>query len=88
MNTIYKYELQTIEQQTISMPVGSEILKLDLQFGIPCIWVKVDTNSELGDRNFFTVGTGNYLHDGDLDFIGTYQLLDGNFVYHVFEINF
>lgn len=84
MKTIYKYQLKTTDQQTITMPVGSEILSLQIQFGNPCIWVKVDTDNEVRYRTFVTFGTGHPLPENDLEFIGTYQT--GQFVFHVFEI--
>lgn len=84
MKTIYKYQLKTTEQQTITTPVGSEILSLQIQNDNPCLWVKVDTNNEVGDRTFATFGTGYPLPDNPMEFVGTYQT--GEFVFHVFEM--
>ena len=86
MKTIYKYQLETTDQQTITMPVGSEIISLHIQHGVPCIWVKVDIGNEVGDRTFGTFGTGHPLPENNLEFIGTYQ--KDQFVFHVFEIVF
>ncbi|MGG7470785.1 DUF7352 domain-containing protein [Chryseobacterium arthrosphaerae] len=86
MKTIYKYQLETTDQQTITMPVGSEIISLQIQHGVPCIWAKVNTYNEVGDRTFVTFGTGQPLPENNLEFIGTYQ--SGQYVFHVFEIVF
>lgn len=84
MKTIYKYQLEVTGQQTITMPVGSEVLSIQVQYGVPCIWAKVDTGNEVGDRTFVTFGTGHPLPENNLEFIGTYQT--GQFVFHVFEM--
>lgn len=69
------------------MPIGSQILTLDLKDGDPCIWVKCDSENDVEDVNFITVGTGSYIADGNSDFIGTYQLPGSNNALHVFKVN-
>lgn len=82
MRKIYKYEIE----QTIEMPVGAEILTIQLQHDIPNLWAVVDTEIEEKEtRNFAIVGTGHAMEDGDMKYIGTFQLFDGGFVGHVFE---
>ena len=43
MKTIYKYELETSDEQEIEMPLFSEIICLQLQNDKSYIWVKIDT---------------------------------------------
>lgn len=86
MKTIYKYTLQNKDQQTIKMPYRSEILSLQVQNGEPCIWAKVDTSDEYEDKEFLIFGTGHHLPENPMNFIGTYQLDNGRFVFHVFEV--
>ncbi|PIF44317.1 hypothetical protein CLU96_1260 [Chryseobacterium sp. 52] len=86
MKTIYKYPLKTTDQQTITMHVGAEILKLKDQHGTPCLWVKLDTSNAVGDRTFLTFGTGHVLPENEMDYIGSYHLHNSELVFHVFEI--
>ena len=86
--TIWKFELETTDNQTIEMPVNAEILTVQTQNGIPCIWVLVDP-TETKEKRFIEVfGTG---HDVYYDmgvsrsYLGTYQLQGGSLVFHVFE---
>ncbi|AZB23614.1 hypothetical protein EG339_02740 [Chryseobacterium bernardetii] len=84
MKTIYKYQLNTIGKQIITMPIDSEIISLQTQFGSPCIWAKVDDEKPVYDRTILTFGTGHPLPEGNIEFIGTYQISE--FVFHVFEM--
>lgn len=85
MKTIWKFSLYGFNEK-ISVPKDAKILTLQTQKGSPCIWMLVDTNNELEDRNFYIVGTGHNLNNETIDnYIGTYQEFDGNFIWHVFE---
>jgi len=84
METIYKYELDVfLDEQTINMPDGAEILTIQTQNGRGQMWVKVDPHNPLVSRRFKTFGTGQEL-SGDT-YVGTYQIQEGRFVFHVFE---
>lgn len=85
--TIYKYELKITDRQNITMPVGSEMLSIQAQDDIPCIWALVDP-SETGttEKIIETFGTGHPIHYDigvDRNFMGTYQTK--GLVFHVFE---
>ena len=89
MRTIYKYKLEATDEQTIAMPYGAQILSVQVQADIPCIWAMVDTDEEtMNYKTIYTYGTGHKLpHDMDqLKYIGTYQLYGGDLVFHVFEL--
>jgi hypothetical protein len=70
------------------MPGGAGILCVQAQREIPCLWAIVDTGTNMKvPRKFLIVGTGHDLGD-DEDigaYIGTFQIRDGSFVFHVFE---
>lgn len=87
MKRIFKYRLETTDEQTIAMPKGAEILSLQAQNGIPCIWAMVDASEPVKvNRYFEIIGTGHPINgDAQGKFIGTYQLMGGLQVYHVFE---
>ncbi len=82
--TIWKYELQMKDQQTIEMPKGAELLSVQVQFGIPVLWALVNPDAELVSRRIGTHGTGHSIQHGGR-FIGTYQVCNGELVFHVFE---
>lgn len=85
--TIWKFELETRDDQEIKMPIGAQVLTVQMQFGTPCLWALVDPNKEKETRTFEVVGTGHEI-DYSLTtrgYIGTYQLAQGQLIFHVFE---
>jgi len=86
--TIWKFELETTDNQTIEMPVNAEILTVQTQNEIPCIWALVDP-TETKEKRFIEVfGTGHDIHYDmgvSRNYLGTYQLHGGSLVFHVFE---
>ena len=86
--TIWKFELETKDQNIIQMPKGAEILCIQEQYGKPCIWALVDPNEEKEVKTFEIFGTGHPVYcDMGISRIykGTYQLNSGALVFHVFE---
>lgn len=84
MRTIWKYRLATKDRQDVLMPQGAEILTVQVQGdGEPCLWTRVDAAAPQRYRRIVTCGTGHAAPD--LPFIGTYQVLSGAFVWHVFD---
>lgn len=89
--TIWKYPLQVTDLQNLEVPIGSELLTVQTQDGVPCLWVLVH-NAE-GKKEIIkltTIGTGNEIKP-DINiskesYIGTYQLHGGAFVGHVFRV--
>lgn len=84
MKTIWKRELEIADQQFIDMPDESEILCVQIQQEIPCIWFRCDPDNELVRVTINTYGTGHTVESAKDDYVGTYQLHDGNLVFHVF----
>lgn len=86
-NTIWKFQLELADRQTVEMPSGSQILTVQLQHGKPCIWALVDT-SQTGKeiRVIEIIGTGNPIPNPEdkREYIGTFQFM-GHLVFHVFE---
>ena len=88
MKTIWKFELETIGNQNIEMPIGAEILTIQAQSEEPCLWALVNPEAKKELRIFEIFGTGHPIrYDTGItrNFIGTYQLKDGGLVFHVFE---
>lgn len=71
--------------QRFEMPIGAKLLTIQLQRGNPCLWALIDPlEKKLTSRKIVTYGTGHAIELG-LEYVGTYQLLDGALVMHVFD---
>ena len=83
---IYKYPIGTKDSQGVMMPVGAEILTVQVQNGTPCLWALVDIEKPVVMRHIHTYGTGHDVEPADYDYIGTYQVPSNGFVFHVLEM--
>lgn len=87
MKTIWKYELVTTDEQRIEMPSGANVLCVQTQREIPCLWAEVDPNAKRDFRTFRIFGTGHALDVGaEARYVGSYQPRHGSLVFHVYEI--
>lgn len=85
MKKIYKYPILIEDKQVVSMPINAEILTVQLQNGIPCIWALVDTSSPLSDVSVRVYPTGGEVDPSpNLKYCGTFQMIGGGLVFHVF----
>ena len=84
---VWKYPLSMIRVQELELPANAHILTVQVQRETPCIWALVDETMPLERRRIMIFGTGQPDEDlGKLiNYIGTFQMLDGDFVWHVFE---
>lgn len=86
MRTIWKFELEIKEIQTLQMPMGATILSVAKQKGELKLWAMVNPRRQLEDRKIEIIGTGGVL-PADMGttrgFIGTVVI--DPFVWHVFE---
>ena len=87
MRTIWKFELETTDEQTIPIPEGGKILTVAVQREIPCLWVECYSGAVMVKRTFNVYGTGHPLPDNPGKYIGSYMLHGGTFVGHVYERN-
>jgi len=86
MKRIYKYELKADPGFVVNMPKYAEILCVQVQGDTPCIWASVDPDEPMQSRVFEIVPTGSAIPDyAKLNYLGTFQLLGGAIVFHVFE---
>jgi hypothetical protein len=82
MKKVFKYELQG-KDVILKLPLGAEILNVQLQNDRPVLWALVDPNNVEVGRSICIVGTGWDVED-NMKYINTY--MEGYFVWHVFEI--
>lgn len=87
MKRIFKYDLKIADYQEIKMPIGAEVLSVQLQDGDLKIWAIVDPEKEVEVRHFEIYGTGHELsNNGPRKFLGTVQQNTYMcMVWHVFE---
>jgi len=85
---IFKYPLAVVDRQTVEMPKGATILCCQIQLDKPCLWAAVDPDAPLEPRTILVVGTGRDTAFGlaTTEYIGTIQLNEGVFIFHVFEL--
>ena len=85
---VWKFPAPVDDQVKIDLPLGAEILSVQVQRGEPCIWALCDTEAKKELRSFVWVGTGHAypsrFYQG-LAFVGTIQLEGGSLVFHLFE---
>lgn len=85
MKVIYKYRLEVTDCQEIEMPIDSEILTVQSQGEIGCLWAMVDTEFEKEKKIIRIVGTGHTVPPDCGQYIGTFQMAGGVLIWHVFE---
>ncbi len=88
--TIYKYPLQVNDMQCISLPQGAEILTIQAQNDIPCLWALVDPEQMISqERHIEIFGTSHNIPCMQREqriYISTFQLRGGSLVFHAFEL--
>lgn len=84
MKTIWKFKLSS---GIIEIPKNSIILTVQTQHEKPYLWAIVDPIDETEKRYFNIYGTGHDLPNNPGIYIGTFQVLNEDFVFHVFEVD-
>ena len=86
MNSILKYTLETIDEQTIQIPQPAEILSVKEQNGNMVLYAIADLNKKAVPIHIKIVGTGHPFEDFQVwNFIDTVKLLGGKIMFHVFQ---
>ena len=84
--TIWKYDVMINDSQKIEMPQGANLLSVQIQNGIPCIWAIVNPMNAEVERVIQMAGTGHDMSERVMGaFLGTIQLNDGALIFHVFD---
>ena len=68
------------------MPAGAEILHVEVQHGVPCLWALVETDRELVQRAFRIFGTGHRIDVPVRKHVASFLMHDGSLVWHLFEV--
>lgn len=98
MLSIWKYELQVTDEQTIDLPASARILCVDTQGGGGsefgyfgqriCLWALVNPSDVKRPVTFRLFGTGHQVPEefsaAPWYYVGTIQLRGGALIFHVF----
>ena len=80
---IFKYRVPIVQEFSIDMPNGANVIAYQVQHGDPTIWAEVDETKALVKHNFITLGTGHEAPELRGRHLGTIQL--DSFVWHLYE---
>lgn len=86
---IFKYPVPIEDTFTIEMPEVCEILDVQVQHGEPVMWAFVAPYSPIVSRQFRLIGTGHPVDAEEryrLDHVGSFQMVEGSAVFHLFEV--
>ena len=84
MKAIWKFHIRVTDNQEIEMPVNAKILCVQMQGGEPFIWAEVDTDAPILKRKIKVFGTGHPMPDEQMEYIGTFQMINGRVVLHAY----
>lgn len=84
MKTVHKFAWHEDGKAEFMMTRGAEILCVQNQNEIPCIWAAVDTDEIIETRKFVYCGTGHPAPEGK--YIGTALFRGGDLVFHFFDV--
>lgn len=85
MTSIYKYKLSQNQETQVDLPKGAKPLKVDVQHGSIFLWAIVDTDAEEETRTFEVFGTGHFMKPAERNYINTFFVDGGTYVFHAFE---
>jgi hypothetical protein len=83
--TVWKFALDIVDGQSITVPADPRVLHLGMQHGQPCLWLLVDPNKEPMEMVIRILGTGwAPVHTLLWQHLGTVMEEDGRLVWHFF----
>ena len=85
---IWKYEVKMEDTFVLELPEGAVVLTVQTQGDKPYIWARLNPVMPKTERRFAVYGTGhpNLAFNGRQDYIGTFQLMAFDLVFHLFEL--
>ncbi|PHS13499.1 MAG: hypothetical protein COA78_07105 [Blastopirellula sp.] len=83
---IFKYGIEIVNHQILSMPEGAQILSVQEQMGQIQLWAIVEPNNALQEYALCIFGTGRQMPSDMSNFvhIDTFQQAGGALVWHIF----
>ena len=86
MKSVWKYKISVEDYTVLNLPVGAKPLSVQEQRGEVYLWCLVNPDQKVHEtRTFRLAGTGHPIVE-NVEFLGTFQLYEGSFVGHLFEV--
>ena len=84
--TVWKFPLPLMDVAGVEMPGGAEVIYVGAQGEGAYIWALVNPDAPRKTRTFRVAGTGHTIGVKVGAHVGSFMLLGGALVFHVFEI--
>ena len=85
MKTIWKFQLEITDNQSVSIPSGYELLAVQTQNETPCLWALVNPKNKEENLKIRIIGTGHPIEKSfNGKYLGTFQVFGGGGIFHVF----
>jgi len=81
---IVKFPLCTLNEQTVKIPEVGLFMCIQVIDKIPCLIYRVDINQPSKTHTFLTRTVGD-LVDHNEYYVGSYQIFDAEYTFHIFE---
>lgn len=83
---IWKYFVPVQDSFALDLPSGAMPLTVQAQRDRVCLWIQVQPENPREQRIFHVRGTGHVIDSDEVgEYIGSFQILNGDFVGHLFE---
>lgn len=86
MKVIWKFQLAVADKQQLWMPRGAQMLTVQAQFDMACLWALCDSDAPPEYRTVAIYGTGHKMGNERLQYMSTFQLQGGSLFFHAFEV--
>jgi len=83
---IWKLRLPMEDWPVLTVPAGAIPLTVQVQHGVPQLWIRCDPKAEPTPLRLRVAGTGHDLAGNVGRHVGSFQLHGGELVFHVFEV--
>ena len=86
MKKIFKYPIPVADEFFLQLTLFAEILTVQMQKSEPMLWVLLNPDEPNWERKFNLYGTGMTISADAHNYIGSFQMLNGALIYHLFEV--
>lgn len=84
-STVHKWKVMFEDEQTLTLPAGSDIVSVDEQNQGIVLYAIVTDSPKRENVKIYVHGTGHPVNKGARRFIGTVKMHGGSLMFHVFE---
>ena len=85
MQKIWKFSIPAKDTFDLVLKEGAQVLTVQVQEEEPYIWVLLDPDAPDEAASFLLIPTGKALPDVPVSYVGTFQVLEGAGVFHLFR---